>query len=119
MPQEKHDKYKAEADARAKALADEADQLRVKVTEAEKEIAGLRQAERSAKDAAEADMQQLRGESARLQVRPPPPSCERLQCLPALRTGLAMHGLTFPAHDSHGPVTYVHRHSICSASKST
>ena len=69
LPQEKHEKYKAEADARAKALSEEADTLRAKVAEAEQEVAALRQAERSAKDRAEADLQGLRSEVGRLEVR--------------------------------------------------
>lgn len=68
--QEKHDKYKAEADARAKTLTEEADKLRSAVSEGQREVEALRAAERSLKDSVELEKQQLRDEIARLNVRP-------------------------------------------------
>ena len=72
--QEKHEQYKAEADARAKALTEEADQLRSSISELETEISSLKRAERSAKDQSETDRQQLRDEISSLNVSCLPPA---------------------------------------------
>lgn len=68
MLQEKHEKYKAEADARAQALTQEAQQLRDKIAASESEISSLQQHERSIRDQTETEKQHLRDEISSLNV---------------------------------------------------